>query len=53
MSIESMSKHDLAMMEAEAQCPMSVGDVDLFAAGGQEYWFDAYRILHRGRRYAG
>ena len=47
MSIESMSKHDLAMMEAEAQCPMSVGDVDLFAAGGQEYWFDAYRILHR------
>ena len=47
MSIESMSKHDLAMMEAEAQCPFSVGDVDLFAPGGQEYWFDAYRILHR------
>ena len=47
MSIESMSKHDLAMMEAEAQCPFSVEDVDLFAPGGQEYWFDAYRILHR------
>ena len=47
MSIDSMSKHDVAMMEAEGQCPFSVEDVDLFAPGSQEYWFDAYRILHQ------
>ena len=47
MSIDSMSKHDLAIMEAEGQCPFSVEDVDLFAPGSQEYWFDAYRILHQ------
>ena len=47
MTTEAMSKHDLAMMEAEGQCPFSVEDVDLFAPGSQEYWFDAYRILHK------
>ena len=41
------SKHDLAMMNAEAKCPMNLDEVDLFAPGSQEYWFEAYRILHR------
>ncbi|MGE0666488.1 MAG: cytochrome P450 [Sphingomonadales bacterium] len=29
-----------------AKCPMNLGEVDLFAPGAQEHWFDAYRILH-------
>ena len=29
------------------QCPRHLGDVDLFAAGAQEHWYDAYPILHR------
>lgn len=28
------------------RCPMSLDEVDLFAPGAQEYWFEAYRILH-------
>ena len=27
--------------------PTNLGDVDLFAAGAQEHWYDAYPILHR------
>ena len=30
---------------AGAKCPVHVGEVDLFAAGAQEYWFEAYRLL--------
>ena len=29
------------------KCPMHLRDVDLFAPGAQEYWFEAYKILHR------
>ena len=28
------------------QCPVKLGDVDLFAPGAQEHWYDAYPILH-------
>ncbi len=27
-------------------CPVNLDDVDLFSPGAQEYWFDAYKILH-------
>ena len=27
-------------------CPMSLADVDLFGAGAQEHWYEAYDILH-------
>ena len=27
-------------------CPMSLADVDLFAEGAQEHWYEAYPILH-------
>ncbi len=35
--------HDLSPMS----CPMDLGDVDLFADGAQEHWYEAYEILHR------
>ncbi|MEM7099649.1 MAG: cytochrome P450 [Pseudomonadota bacterium] len=28
------------------QCPMRSADVDLFGDGGQEFWYEAYDILH-------
>ena len=28
-------------------CPHELIDVDLFSAGAQEHWYDAYSILHR------
>jgi cytochrome P450 len=28
------------------KCPVSLDEVDLFSPGAQEYWFDAYKILH-------
>ena len=28
------------------KCPISLEDVDLFAPGAQEHWYDAYPILH-------
>lgn len=31
----------------DARCPHALGDVDLFAPGAQESWYDAYPILHR------
>ncbi|MDG1231241.1 MAG: cytochrome P450 [Pseudomonadales bacterium] len=30
----------------DMKCPMSLEDVDLFAPGAQEHWYDAYPILH-------
>ena len=30
----------------DMKCPMSLQDVDLFAPGAQEHWYDAYPILH-------
>ena len=35
--------HDLSPM----RCPVSLEDVDLFADGSQEHWYEAYEILHR------
>ena len=35
--------HELSPME----CPVHVDDVDLFGAGAQEHWYEAYEILHR------
>lgn len=29
------------------RCPVTLGDVDLFAPGAQEHWYEAYPILHR------
>ncbi|MDA0339090.1 MAG: cytochrome P450 [Proteobacteria bacterium] len=29
------------------KCPVNIDDVDLFTPGAQEYWYDAYPILHR------
>ena len=28
------------------RCPVHLDDVDLFAPGAQEYWYEAYDILH-------
>ncbi len=28
------------------RCPLGLDDVDLFSPGAQEYWYDAYPILH-------
>lgn len=30
----------------DMKCPMGLEDVDLFAPGAQEHWYDAYPILH-------
>jgi len=35
--------HELSPMA----CPVHLGDVDLFGAGAQEHWYEAYEILHR------
>jgi cytochrome P450 len=32
---------------SEMKCPVSVEDVDLFGAGAQEHWYEAYAILHQ------
>jgi cytochrome P450 len=37
--------HELSPMA----CPVHVDDVDLFGAGGQEHWYEAYELLHRDR----
>jgi len=29
------------------RCPATLDDVDLFSAGAQEHWYEAYPILHR------
>ncbi len=34
--------HELSPM----RCPMHLDDVDLFAPGAQEYWYESYDILH-------
>ena len=35
--------HELGPMK----CPVALEDVDLFAPGAQEHWYEAYEILHR------
>lgn len=32
---------------SQADCPAHLDDVDLFADGAQEHWYEAYEILHR------
>jgi len=32
---------------SQLKCPVNLEDVDLFSPGAQEFWFDAYPILHR------
>lgn len=32
---------------APLACPVTLADVDLFAPGAQEHWYEAYPILHR------
>jgi cytochrome P450 len=32
---------------SEMRCPVTLEDVDLFGAGAQEHWYEAYAILHR------
>ena len=38
---------DAHTQSGSRQCPRHLGDVDLFAAGAQDHWYDAYPILHR------
>ena len=33
--------------QSEMRCPVGLDDVDLFGAGAQEHWYEAYEILHR------
>ncbi len=35
--------HQLSAM----RCPVDLQDVDLFSAGAQEHWYEAYEILHK------
>ena len=41
--IEKTPNHFLSDMK----CPLSLEEVDLFAPGAQEHWYEAYEILHR------
>lgn len=43
MSYPKHLNHELSQME----CPAHLDDVDLFGAGAQEHWYEAYEILHR------
>ena len=38
---------DAYTQSGSRQCPRHLSDVDLFAAGAQDHWYDAYPILHR------
>ena len=40
------STHDRETMNAGAGCPVNVDDIDLFAPGSQEHWYEAYSLLH-------
>ena len=40
---EKAPNHALSPM----RCPVGLSDVDLFGAGAQEHWYEAYSILHR------
>ena len=42
----SMTYHGTTEVPAApGQCPVSHEEIDLFAAGSQEWWFEAYRVL--------
>ena len=40
--MEKKPNHELS----EQRCPVGLDDVDLFAPGAQEHWYEAYEILH-------
>ena len=42
MATEKTPNHSLSAMS----CPMDIGDVDLFAPGAQEHWYESYDLLH-------
>ena len=42
-----MTKESSSKNNEEAKCPISLGDVDLFAPGAQKYWYESYEILHK------
>ena len=39
---EKTPNHELSPQ----RCPVNLADVDRFAAGAQEHWYEAYPILH-------
>lgn len=41
-----MSAPSTSAQSVETKCPVALADVDLFAPGAQEHWYDAYQILH-------
>jgi cytochrome P450 len=41
--MDKTPNHQLSPMK----CPVNLEDVDLFSAGAQEHWYEAYEILHR------
>ena len=41
--MDKFPNHELSPM----RCPVRLSDVDLFSAGAQEHWYEAYPILHR------
>lgn len=43
MSYPKHVNHELSPMA----CPVDLDDVDLFADGAQEHWYESYEILHR------
>jgi cytochrome P450 len=46
MSNKTMSNKTPNHFLTEQKCPVQLEDVDLFAPGAQEHWYDAYPILH-------
>ena len=42
MATSKTPNHELS----EMRCPMHLDDVDLFGAGAQEHWYEAYDLLH-------
>ena len=41
--MEKTPNHEMSA----ATCPVNLEDVDLFAPGAQEHWYESYEILHR------
>lgn len=41
-----MSRTEPRTAQNHLKCPRSLADVDLFAPGAQEHWYEAYPILH-------
>lgn len=41
-----IGENKMTDLPSTMSCPVSLEDVDLFAPGAQEHWYDAYPILH-------